>query len=122
MDIFTENYKKLSFMIPAYVAGDAEFEMYDYLETMNKQYNLLKSYLKNNMVEKDSAIQLTAGGIYKNPIIHKMAQDAANEGKEYFYIKYGPHLTPVLVENPDTAYFCQSNEIPEEILQIILEG
>ena len=120
MDIFERNYNRLDHEIPAYISGDAEFEMYDCLEEMKKQYELLKNFIKDNMVKKLNAVELPAGKPYKHPLLYEMSQRASKEGKEYFYIDEDSRI-PVEVNNPTATYYCQSKNIPDEILKILIE-
>ena len=102
MDIFEKNYNRLDHKIPAYISGDAEFEMYDCLEEMKKQYELLKNFIKDNMVKKLNAVELPAGKPYKHPLLYEMSQRAFKEGKEYFYIDEDSRI-PVEVNNPSVT-------------------
>ena len=120
MDIFEKNYNRLDHEIPAYISGDAEFEMYDCLEEMEKQYKLIKNFIKDNMVKKLNAVELPAGKTYKHPLLYEMSQRAFKEGKEYFYIDEDSRI-PVEVNNPSVTYYCQPKNIPDEILKILNE-
>ena len=120
MDIFEEKYNLLRSKICAHISGATEFEIYDCLEEMEKQYKLIKNFIKDNMVKKLNAVELPAGKPYKHPLLYEMSQKASKEGKEYFYIDEDSRI-PVEVNNPTATYYCQSKIIPDEILKILNE-